>query len=385
MRKLVVAAIFLSVAFAGFFLVARSAPDPEKIKSRCLILEDLAAQLRLSQEQYATMKKEVSRAQAELARNDFPAAEKILDQTIAVYQSRVAGVRRTSGGIPILPPDHTPVQTEDSFSVPEPVSVTGYRDDLMEPLISKDGRFLLFNNSNSPETDTHIHIARRQGPLSFAYLGKLPGALSQSKDYAPAMTASGRMFFTSLRLRPRLLDTLLVGDFKNGRLSGATRVPGTISSHLPLWLNMDCEVSADGSILIISRARFSPGGHVPRESDLIVAELAEGRYRISSGSRKIMAEVNSSALEYAPCLSSDGLELFFTRAGEAMVKGRSQGNRLAILRCRRGSVDAPFEAPRRIASITGFVEGPTLSADGRELFFHKRDEEKFRIYRCLRR
>jgi|GEM_PF-1633673 len=381
MRLLAIAAIIL---ISGVCILAVcGAPDVAGIKRRCLELEDLAARLRLSPTEYRSMKLAVARAQARLEKHDFPAGEKILDDTIAGYRARLA--KHTGGGDRLLPPDPSTVQAVDNFTSPEIVQVSGYSDDLMEPLISKDGRFLLFNNSNSPESNTHVHIAKREGPLRFTYLGLLPGALSKSKDYAPAMTVSGKMFFTSLRLRPAKLDTILAGDFKDGKLSGVGPVPGAITSHLSLWLNMDCEVSADGKIMIISRARFAPGGHVPKESDLILAELAGGGFGIAKESGNILGKINTGALEYAPCLSTDGLELFFTRAGEAMVKGRSRGNRLAILYSRRGSNQVPFEAPRRIASISGFVEGPTLSADGRELFFHKRDGAKFRIYRCLRK
>lgn len=41
------------------------------------------------------------------------------------------------------------------------VAIAGYDGIAMEPFVSRDGRFLLFNNSNDPGTDTDLHFARR--------------------------------------------------------------------------------------------------------------------------------------------------------------------------------------------------------------------------------
>ena len=39
-------------------------------------------------------------------------------------------------------------------SDPRPVVVEGYDDHLMEPFVTRDGKFLLFNNSNEPPEKT---------------------------------------------------------------------------------------------------------------------------------------------------------------------------------------------------------------------------------------
>ena len=88
-----------------------------------------------------------------------------------------------------------------------------------------------------------------------------------------------------------------------------------------------------------------------------------------------MRNVNTAALEYAPAISADLLELFFTRAS---------GRQLAIYRSARRNRDEPFGIAERIASITGHVEAPTLSGDGRSLYYHRLDGDRFVIYRVAR-
>ena len=93
-----------------------------------------------------------------------------------------------------------------------------------------------------------------------------------------------------------------------------------------------------------------------------------------------MRNVNTGALEYAPSISADLLELFFTRAQS--VAGSVQ---VAIYRSHRASREAPFSVPERVAAISGLVEAPSLSGDGRSLYYHKRAGSRFVIYRVARR
>jgi hypothetical protein len=40
--------------------------------------------------------------------------------------------------------------------------------------------------------------------------------------------------------------------------------------------------------------------------------------------------------------------------------------------------------PQKIQAATGFVEGPSLSADEKSLYYHKREADLFVIYRVTR-
>jgi len=89
-----------------------------------------------------------------------------------------------------------------------------------------------------------------------------------------------------------------------------------------------------------------------------------------------MKQVNtSSSLEYAPAISSSGLELFFTRL---------EGSNAVLYTATRTDTSSPFGVPKRIRAATGFVEGPTLSPDEKSLYYHKREGSLFVIYRVTR-
>ena len=51
---------------------------------------------------------------------------------------------------------------------------------------------------------------------------------------------------------------------------------------------------------------------------------------------------------------------------------------------KRNNTSEPFGRPEIIDSITGFVEGPSLSGNGKTLYFHKKDGSKHSIYKISR-
>lgn len=89
--------------------------------------------------------------------------------------------------------------------------------------------------------------------------------------------------------------------------------------------------------------------------------------------------MNTSALEYAPSISVDLLELFFTR-----MTGTARAPRTSILRATRRAPGEPFGRPERVAALTGFVEAPSLSSNGRSLYFHRLDGARYVIHRVAR-
>src|SRR5437764_1438319 len=121
------------------------------------------------------------------------------------------------------------------------------------------------------------------------------------------------------------------------------------------------------------------GAAVPKSADIAIAVRDGSGFRRHPASAAFLRNVNTPALEYAPAISADLLELFFTRA--ASLSGAAQP---AIYRSSRRSRDEPFGVPQRIAAITGFVEAPTLSGDGRSLYYHRLEDNRFVIYRVSR-
>lgn len=138
--------------------------------------------------------------------------------------------------------------------------------------------------------------------------------------------------------------------------------------------SMDAEVDRGGDLLYFANARFS-GSMVPVESDIGVARRSGDAFLVTAGSAELMREVNTVALEYAPSTSADGLELFFTR---------SDGIGATILRSARADTASPFGSPALVGGISGFVEAPSLSCDGRSLYYHARVGGKLAVLRVVR-
>src|ERR1035438_9506422 len=184
----------------------------------------------------------------------------------------------------------------------------------MEPFISPDGHYLFFNNENDPRMNTNLHFAERTGKLTFRYLGELPGVNSDVLDAVPSVDTAGHFYFTTIRDYARTMNSIYTGEFDGKRVTNVHSVPGDISPKVPGTINMDASISPDGQTLYISRAVIVPNLPAPKKSELMIARLKDGTFSIDPASAHIMKNINTGALEYAPCISKDGLELYFTRA-----------------------------------------------------------------------
>lgn len=265
---------------------------------------------------------------------------------------------------------------DDSFAEAQEVTVEGYDGNIMEPFISPDGKYLFFNNENDPQAETDIYFATRTGPTAFHFEGALAAANGQGLDAVPSIDKEGNFYFTSTRAYDKTLDSIYAGHFDGKVLTDVHPVAG-ITPDVAGDINMDASISPDGETLYISRAAFEGGVPVPQTSDIIIARRTASGFEVDPHSREIMVNVNTAQLEYAPAISADGLTLYFTRA-EGMYG-------LRIMSAQRASRDAPFDAPQDVTAARGFVEAPSISADGAELFFHKKRDGKFRLFRAARK
>ena len=272
------------------------------------------------------------------------------------------------------------------FGVPVAVQILGYSDvapsddesvrDVMEPFLTRDGKYLFFNNSNDPSVDTNLHWAQRIDDVTFAYMGEVPGVNTTQLEGTPSVDADGTLYFVSPRSYGRSLGTIYRARWQ-GSVAEIDLVPG-VSERVPGIVNFDVEVSADGNELIFVVGEFRRGDWLPRTADLLHAYRQGDAFVRDPRSAQIFAAVNTDALEYAAALGSDGLELFFTRAD--VRRGVPPG----IFRATRSSRTAPFSAGERVLAVHGEVEGPALSSDDRTLYFHRRGARGFSLY-CVQR
>jgi len=271
----------------------------------------------------------------------------------------------------------SPAMAGDEFANPQPVTIVGYQGHAMEPFISRDGRYLLFNNLNDPSENTDLHWAERVTATSFRYGGKIEGVNTAALEGVPTLDRNGTLYFVSTRSYKETLSTIYRAKFDRGRASGVEIVKG-LSLMKPGMVNFDIEVSADGQFLYSVDGDLT-GGPVPKTADLFVAKRVGDHFERLPESARIMANVNTSALEYAAAISTDGLELFFTRMTGALL-----WRKLTVEHATRKAINEPFGVSRTISAITGFVEAPTIDSDGKGLYYHQKVDGTHRIYRVSR-
>lgn len=265
----------------------------------------------------------------------------------------------------------------------EQLAIRGYAADAMELGISQDGRYLLFNDKNEPDKD--MHWAERIDDTTYHYKGKVKNTVSSMVDGTPSFDALGNLYFTSLKSYPKDIRTIYTAEFKDGvalspaHTEGDIYIDGQNKIGKEHWISLDPDVSDDGTFLFYSEGRFGHGVGFPYPFKVRGARKVDGKY-VKMADR-ILANINTSNMEYAPAISSNGLELFFTRIGK--VNGRPKV--IGIFVAKRESVQEPFSGPEKIMAITGEVEAPVLSGDEKHLYYHRMDGGRFMAYRVTRK
>lgn len=291
------------------------------------------------------------------------------------------------------------------FSDSVVVTIVDYEGDAMEPFISRDGQTLFFNNLNSATllngdvNDTNLHYATRIDYDRFQYMGELAGANIDELDGSGAsmnelegvatMDLDGKFYFIRTidylnESSPDYLRSMFRADYADGELTNIESLPnlrhGRDSSlALPGELNFDVEIDAAGEFLYFVQGTFS-GSSAPDSADIGVAVINGGMVEIVENSAELFSAINTSALEYAVSISTDGLEIFFSRGIE--TGGEYD---FGIYRATRSSLSSVWQNVEQLSNIDGdLVEAPSISFDGSSLYFHQRIAGFFTVYVSLR-
>lgn len=262
-----------------------------------------------------------------------------------------------------------------TFTEPVPVEITGYTGNIMEPFLSRDGSVLLFNNLNSAPENTNIHWATKVDDTHFQYQGEVSGINTESLEGVPSMDENNNLYFVSLISYDVTLSSLYYATFDNGAGSTPVLVPG-VSKNSAGWVNFDVEVDPTGEYLYFADGLYNANGG-PYEADLVIAKKNGDSFERLPNSAQLLENINTNDLEYAACISADGLELYFTRI-ELPVTASTEAR--IYLSSRQYTSDR-FGKPQRIQTITGFSEAATITHDGQALYFHHREGDKFSLYR----
>jgi Tol biopolymer transport system component len=243
----------------------------------------------------------------------------------------------------------------------------------MEPCLSPDGQVLFFNNLNSPAVDTNLYYATRVDALTFQFQGAVSGANSTALDAVASLDNSGLFYFISTRSYATTASTVYRGTWSAGALSNLELVSG-LPASAPGRVIFDAAISPDGSTLCFAEGDYSTGSLTTAE--LVLADKTATGFTRSPQSTTLLQQVNlPGGTQYAPALAASGLELFFTRL---------QGGTPAIFTATRTSTSTPFGAPHLVQALSGFVEAPSLSADGKSLYYHAFVGNQFVLYRATR-
>lgn len=262
------------------------------------------------------------------------------------------------------------------FTGPEPVTVHGYADHLMEPFLSRDGRVLLFNNNNSPADLTDIHWAEAEPGGGFRYRGLLRGAASSTLDGVPTLASDGTLCLVSARDYFQTLNTIFCGRWNEGAVEDL-RPQSALSVGRLGRLNFDVEITADGRTLYYADGLYGVVP-VPRTAVIRLGMRAGDDFRPDPRGGAVLASLNALGRVYAPAISADGCEIIVTRLTGVFPFSAT------LWRAVRPAPGLPFGRPRRQTALSGFVEGATFAPDGRTLYYHRRDFSRFRLYRATR-
>jgi hypothetical protein len=270
-----------------------------------------------------------------------------------------------------------------SFGKEVNVTINGLEFDAMEPFISPDGEILFFNSLNDG-INTKIHFAERVSDSVFDYKGELKGVNQIEPphlDAVPDMDMHNNFFWTSTRNYPERLDNLFYGVFEKDTVINMGRLQGDFYKDIPGWIVMDHGISLDGQLLYFNNARFdNQSCQGPCETELGIARKENDStfLKIPESASILQNITDPQYIYYAPCISSDNLELYFTRYLKGFITPETQ---VEICVAVRTDSSVPFSPPVVLFSddVSNIVEAPTISSDKKVLYYHRKTGNTHKI------
>jgi hypothetical protein len=253
----------------------------------------------------------------------------------------------------------------------------------MEPFISPNGNYLFFNNLNDG-INTKLYYAIKVNDSTFNFVGELSGTNQMSTPHLDAvadMDVNGNFYWTSTRNYPTELENLFHGTFNAGSVNAIERVQGDFNMNIPGWLVMDHGISLDGQFMYVSNARFDDTACVgPCETTLsIVQKVNASSFNTLNNSSSLLQNINdANYIYYAPCISSDNLELYYTRYLKGTITPTTV---FEICVAVRNDAQSEFSMPRVLISevISNLVEAPSLTVDKNIMYYHQKAVNSHKI------
>ncbi len=273
--------------------------------------------------------------------------------------------------------------TYPSFNSEIEVTINGLSLDAMEPFISPNGNYLFFNNLNDG-INTKLYYATKINDSTFNYAGEITGTNQVTTPHLDAvadMDSNDNFYWTSTRNYPNELNNLFRGTFSTGNVSEIERVQGDFNMNIPGWLVMDHGISLDGQYLYFNNARFDETNcQGPCETVLGIAQKNnDSTFSTLPNSASILQNItDTNFIYYAPCISSDNLELYYTR----YLKGQITSSTVfEICVAVRSNSTSNFSVPKVLFSetISNLIEAPTLTVDKNIIYYHRKTSSSHKI------
>lgn len=275
-------------------------------------------------------------------------------------------------------------QTYPTFGTEIPLNIIGLPLDAMEPSISANGNYLFFNNINDGVT-TSLYYATKVNDSIFTFAGVLAGAsqtITPRLDAVASSDSINRFYWTSLRDFPTQFDNCFRGTFNGTDVVNIGRLHGTFYIYTIGWLMMDAAISYDGDLLYYTNAYFGPTyagcGGVPCQGKLGVAQKQnDSTFNKLSNSDGIMKNINdTNYVVYAPSISKNGLELYYTRF---LKSNLSLGTQICVS-VRTNFADT-FSLPSIFHPFSILTpEATTLTSDQSKIYYHKKSSGLYKLF-----
>ncbi len=269
-------------------------------------------------------------------------------------------------------------QTNPSYGNEKAVTINGLSFDAMEPHLSADGNALFFNSLNNG-INTSLYYAGKVNDSTFNFIGLVPivnQTVTPRLDGVASLDSANNFYWVSTRNLPN--ENLHRIRFLTSSYTNYGLVYGDFYSFGPGKLIMDAAVNYQGDKLIYCNAYFNNCfGGAPCEASMGIAEkLNDSTFNKMPTSDAWFLNINDTVnyIVYAPFLTQDGLELFFTR----LLKNGSQTE---IMVATRPDVNSAFGAPSLlIGSPEVLPEAAALTNDKSKMYYHKKVGATFKIF-----
>jgi hypothetical protein len=261
-----------------------------------------------------------------------------------------------------------------------PVTINGYTLDAMEPFISPDGNAMFFNSLNDGNT-TSLYYAGKVNDSTFNLVGPVPvvnQTVTPRLDAVASLDTSNNFYWVSTRNYPADYDNLQRIRFLQPGYTNFGRVHGNIYIYSPGWIIMDAAINNSGDKLIYCNAWFNNCNFgMPCISALALAQkVNDSTFSKLPNSGSLLANVNdtSNYIVYAPQLSKDELELYYTHA----LKNNPQTEICVAV---RSNTNSAFSSPTVIYALSGNIpEGPTITSDKSKLYYHRKSGAQYKLF-----